>query len=107
MFPQGRHEEVWIADVRDTAVDEDVRFGSRFFSGVWRCFGRRFRRSSSVLRVCGFDRTISKGVFPFNVGAGDRKRRDGFHIPKWKGFMADQVRLKEWYCGFCSQHHVW
>ena len=27
-FPQGTHEEVWIADVKHTAVNEDVRFGS-------------------------------------------------------------------------------
>ena len=54
-------------------------------------FGSGFRQSSSVVRCCGFDRAVSSLLSPFSR-ADDCARRDGFHLPKWKGSTAGQVR---------------
>ena len=77
-----------------------------------------FRRSSCVVRSCGFDRTVSSDFPPVSEGRWPYEGR--WASGAEKEFMTSQVRKdellakavvidgrKEWCCRFCSETNVW
>ena len=76
---------------RHTAVNEDVRFWLMILRCCVVVSRSPIPRSSSVVRCCGMDRTLSQ-VSLHSMEAVDRTRRDGFQPQQRNGFLAGQVR---------------